>query len=267
MVDRAEMMAHLCNIPDIYWKGLKRDDSQAGAASHWVNAEEVHLPLKDLPTDWKKISELAGAEQAALEKVGSLWWRANQLLVRARESAQNPAEFLTDLGLAGHFVGDAAMPYHNTRDHDGYGTGHGGIHIYYEISVVNALPLDLDQKVFNLAQNLSCPGNDSLSWVEQMKQLSSASFKNIKEIEKIDSVLTSSRMEAVKKIPAQRRPPPAVMGKFAPLIHRHLATAARCLARFWDQAYVQSGRPDFSQFKGFHHPEYPLMPDYVVIHY
>ncbi|MSP17937.1 MAG: hypothetical protein EXR74_00005, partial [Bdellovibrionales bacterium] len=71
----------------------------------------------------------------------------NQLKEIAHPYNQGIFEFIVNVSLLGHYVGDASMPYHNTIDYDGWEKGRGGIHAYYESFSVEAMGLDLENLV------------------------------------------------------------------------------------------------------------------------
>ncbi|MGE4105650.1 MAG: hypothetical protein AB7F66_00425 [Bacteriovoracia bacterium] len=56
-------------------------------------------------------------------------------------------------GILAHFIGDQTQPYHPTADYDGWVTGNGGIHAYFEASVVQALDEALNYDVLATAQD------------------------------------------------------------------------------------------------------------------
>jgi hypothetical protein len=312
LASRGDMMGHVCNIPDIYWRGLGAA-AKSGDSTHYIDAEAVPIPLKDVPLSFSDLLAMKFAKPVDIpSEFGSLWWRAQQFFERAGvagrraagsplpspENAQNASDpynsavndLTVNMGLMGHFVGDASQPYHNTSDYDGWGKGHGGIHSYFESDVVNALPLSLDEEVYLKALKIYGPrsnarkgakkkGSDDDSFgqtsrgsewvVARMKALSLKAQSEIPKLERLDKVLAPSKIEKDDegksiKTAAKRSAAELAAKRFKPLIESELASSAALLAEFWDTVYVESGRPELSAYKSY---EYPLEPGFVAPDY
>lgn len=177
--NKPNMMGHLCNVPDIYWKSLGSDARKFGDAAHFIDVEVLGLPVNLIPTSYHEIiHRYTGSDNkfeigpilSVPDAFGSNWWRADQFFRRALEAGKslattpvpaNPKEetdnnfpfnkiifdFTTNIGLIGHFVGDNSQPFHLSADYDGYHAGHGGIHAYYEDNLVAVMAYDLQAKV------------------------------------------------------------------------------------------------------------------------
>jgi hypothetical protein len=179
---------------------------------------------------------------------------------------------MVNLGLMGHYVGDNAQPFHVTADYDGLATGHGGIHSYYEDDVVVSSTYALEKMIIEKGKALQKQKPSFLtapSTLEKMKALGILSFNDVKAVFKLDPVLEKSVLKEEKgmkiKTPAKRKPAQEVAIKFEPLLVTHMARAAALLARLWDEAYVQIGKPPLSEYKSFKHPFTPefVTPDYL----
>ena len=295
---RPHIMGHLCNVPDIYWKSLPMDVRKSGDPGHYLNSEKIGIKFSEIPQDYKKIVEIytgkPNAQNASQtlysvpDELGSLWWRADQFYRSALDSAkkikdaQTPKDFkeeqdnesaynkavygmLVNMGLLGHFVGDAAQPFHNTSDFDGYATNQGGIHAYYEEAVVAALPGDLEAKIIKQAKAWkSQKFTEKPTVFEKMRALSEISYVEIKDVLKADrvlkpSLLTVERGMSLKK-PAERRPAADNVKNFEKLAVRQMARASYLLADIWDQAYINAGKPELKAYKSY---LYPFTPEFV----
>lgn len=232
--------------------------------------------------------------------LGSSWWRADQfyrLAVKAGKPAQSatvPANnqeeqneklpynqsvysFYVNLGLMGHFVGDNSQPYHLVADYDGYAAGHGGIHSYYEEALVSALPATLTSKVVSEGKKLQQKVKSKAesvrfltekSVVAKMKAAAEISLAEIKKIEALDKVIKPSEKKSEKgmslKTPAERQSADVMAPKFEALIVSQMARAASLLAHLWDQAYIDSGRPQLTAYRSY---DYPFTPEFVAPDY
>ena len=294
---RSHWMGHLCNVPDTYWRDIKEARTY-GDPAHFIDPEKFGLKLTDVPIDFlalekrydgktiKYDGEDIKVESVGIE-LGSLWWRADQFVRRSTDfahqaSKQEPVEkgerqnyenpynravfqMVVNMGLLGHFVGDASVPYHGTADYDGWQVGHGGIHSYYEDEVVAELAPDLVAVVVAKAKALRkldfMLDGDALA---RMKALSIAAYKDRAAIEKIDAVKKPSEKKQVDgklvKVPAERRPAADLAKAFKPWIVQEMAYSAWLLADFWEQIYHDGDSPKLAAYGSY---EFPFKPEFV----
>lgn len=293
---RSDTLGHVCNLPDISWRNLGAV-SESGNAAHFLNAEEGNVSIENAPSDIKSYLALLKTNQSQQEKadtLGTLWWRAEQFYKDAAQSitglnsvlppdndhSQDKDQpynkavftFISRLGLMGHFVGDASMPFHNSSDYDGWQTGHGGIHAAYESDCVSFYDSSLGQDVASAVEKLrASPGTDSakLSVVEMIKAVSVASVAEKKSVEDLDQVLEKSSLTTDKngktvKVYAKRKPLADICPNFKPLIVGELARSIALMADLIDRAYVEAGRPSLKSYKAY---TYPLDLDFVPLNY
>lgn len=304
----SHMMGHLCNIPDIYWK---QSGDKPTYASHFIDIDALPMTPEETPLDLMKIvAEHDGKFNKTLNKkiniitdYGTLWWRYDQFyrlaLAAARKSADaakvldavkvKPAlandtnvdkkdynkavlQMITYMGLMGHYIGDASMPYHNTHDYDGWHSQHGGIHSYYEADIVNELPLNFEERMFKAAKNFA----NSKVWketknktpIEIIKKISTLAYKDLGEIRKLDKVLATSaqvQQEGSKsKHPAKRKSAADMAKTFENLIIKQTAWSAVALSETWDKIYSESGKFDLTLYKSY---DYPITPEFVPLDY
>ncbi|MGE0763520.1 MAG: hypothetical protein AB7N80_09610 [Bdellovibrionales bacterium] len=311
---RPHVMGHLCNIPDTFWKGQGPEQNKIGSPTHWLDPEVLGVSLPDLPADYKKIvAKYTGADNkfdtskkiaSVPGELGSLWWRADQFFRRAvvegkaLKKAKVPKGgkeeqdytlpynkavfgFYVNLGLIGHFVGDASMPFHSTADHDGYHAGHGGIHWFYEDGNINVQDEQFEGLVVPEARKLQAWMNSKdknekaqvafltvKNNIEKMRQLTILSSQDVQALLDIDKISKPSEKPSPEnnntKKEAQRLKATETMMAYTPLIIKHLSRSAALLAAMWDEAYVQSGRPDMSKYRSY---QYPFMPEFVTPDY
>lgn len=298
---RPQLMGHLCNIPDIYWKSLGDKVTEKEGPSHWINTEVLGLKVQEVPLDYQKImSDYTGKQNlfwkdevltSVPRKLGSLWWRADQFLrlaiglkpnftnvvlpkniKEARNDElpyiQSVYKLMTYMGLLGHYVGDASMPYHSSADHDGWKAGHGGIHSYYEDYVVGQFPPDLDNRIYKKAKELE-KNPKALKFLqgsslEKMRNFSEISFNEVEKVNKVDPIIKKSHMENYEEnkpsTPAERKPYEVGYKAFNSLIITEMARSSLLLAAFWDEIYEAIGKPNLAEYKSY---KYPFTPDYI----
>ena len=274
LAGRGHTMGHLCNVPDISWRDIE-SARKDGDPSHYLNPDKIGKKSATMPSSFREVEEAKLADGTRVgHTAGSLWWRADQffrLAVMAgkqaaagtppKDYAQNQDfslpynsgvfGMMTAMGLMGHYVGDASMPLHNHSDYDGKAAGHPGIHAFFEDAAVSTFPLTL---VEDLRSRASSAKHDYRkgSVVERMRQISVRAEAEIPSMLKAD-VMTPKRATAEKAAPL-----------FKPLILREMADSAAQLAAFWDEIFVQSGRPNLSGYRAY---RYPLVPEFVPPEY
>ena len=293
------MMGHLCNIPDFYWKSLGGEANQLGNPTHFIDIEVLGLEVKDIPTDFKKLTaEYTGKPnkfktdgstiKSVAQEFGSSWWRVDQFMRliegigKELTSATPPVNFkeeqnaelpynklayqlIVNMGLMGHFVADNSQPFHTTADYDGYAAGHGGIHAYFEDSVVGEFDGDLDYLILKEARAMKNPAFlKPGTAIEKMKVLSLISNEEIPKILKLDPIKKKSTLTKEKgmeiKTPAEREPASVAFKKMKPLIVKEMARGAILLAHLWDEAYTKAGKPKIGAYKSY---KYPFTVDFI----
>lgn len=293
-----QMMGHLCNMPDFYWKSLGGKANQMGNPTHFVDLEVLGVAPEKIGTDYRKLQkEFTGKPNAFYEgktlqslpqDFGSSWWRTEQFMKKVaalkrdfskskppkdRQQEQDNSlpfnkatyEMIVSLGLMGHFVGDNAQPFHTSADYDGYKTGHGGIHSYYEEEVVGEFDGDLENLILVEARQMKdvsfLKGKNS---IEKMKSLSLISNKEIAEVLKLDPVTKPSVEKEEKgmqiRTKAERKPASVAFAKMKPMIVTQMARGSLLLAHLWDEAYKSAGRPKIEKYKSY---KYPFTVDFV----
>lgn len=304
--NKPNMMGHLCNIPDIYWRGLSPEQTKEGNPTHFTESEALGIPLKDMPLDMKVlIANYTGTEDqhnpgskiiSLPHEIGTNWWRANQLFEMSITEGKKlkdlaaPANskdeqndelpynkhlhnMITYMGIMGHFVGDNGQPLHTNANYDGYETGHGGLHAYYEDLCVSYFEEDLSVKI--VAKAKAIDKNSKLNSfvkektvLENMRALAVISNNELKDLFKVDPIITKSILKEEKgmkiKTPAVRKPASEGQKVFANYIVTDMARSALLLAKMWDDIYVEIGKPDFKAYKSY---RYPLTPDFVMPDY
>jgi hypothetical protein len=304
---RPHVMGHLCNIPDIFWKNNGPEIRKTGDPTHYINSEILGIALKDLPLDYTKlIKDYTGQpnkEKPGLtifsvpSELGSNWWRADQFMRRiaARKEAFAKAipsagskheynddheynkivyETILDLGIMGHYVGDNAQPFHTSSDYDGYGAGHGGIHTYYEETIVGQFDGNLVGEILRKAR-ATAPFKEAqkflkpLTTVEKMRALALLSNAEIQTVYKFDPLIKKSELREEKgmqiRTAATRKPPEEGGPRLRPLVVLEMSRAALLLAKLWDEAYISLGKPPLRIYKSYKYPFTPpyIPPDYI----
>ncbi|MNJ92815.1 S1/P1 Nuclease [compost metagenome] len=300
--NKPQMMGHVCNMPDFYWKSIGSDVSKLGNPTHFIDVEIIDVPVEKIPLDFKKImAEYTGTPNKFKKEgtifsipteFGSVWWRADQFVRRiaglekdfsaakvpsnGKEEQDNELPYnklafqmVIDMGLMGHFVGDTSQPFHTTADYDGYAAGHGGIHAYFEDTAVGYFDGDLHARILKTARDMKNPAFlKPKTTLEKMKSLSEISRAEIPKILKVDPIIKKSTVVKEKgmeiRTPAERQPGSVGFKRFEKFIVTDMARGSLLLANLWDEAYVKAGRPKLAAYKSY---KYPFTVDFVAPDY
>lgn len=310
VVARKEMLlAHLSNVPDTVWRNQGEEIEKRNAPTHFLDMEYVApqpsfdaLPralgaalarMKDLcarPPEGYVCPVAKGAEPDR-NSAGTAPWRVGQMfrLTVAAMKQAGTGETLdaaavdkafTTAGLMSHFVGDLGNPYHTTRDYDGWETGAGGVHGYFEGAIVDSYPLSLEQQVFEAALAAGAfervlatiPAAERAALSRDPVAIAMAlgldSHARLGAVAALDRKLALLKPSATdpegKRTAAERRAPADVRSDFHAVVVERLATAADVLARLWLIAWEDAGRPDFRGYRSF---AYPIAPEFVPADY
>lgn len=190
-------------------------------------------------------------------------------------------------GIMGHFVGDMAQPFHPTSDYDGWSTGNGGIHSFFESSVVTNLDEQLELDVFQMAADpafrakvdraMAANLKDPAGLVQLMFNMAGDSIARQKAVRSVDQRFAVTTAGTVLKygdhpknhasgsvtFPKRKSAKDAqVLEAFRPLIVERLAVGTYVLARVWVSAWEQAGRPKLGDMASTSLP-YPTDPSFV----
>lgn len=190
-------------------------------------------------------------------------------------------------GILAHFVGDQTQPYHPTADHDGWATGNGGIHVYFESLVVQEMGESLGLEVYDRARDavyargawdkvsadLSAP-NGAVQLLFNMAADAQSHKTALLRADDGHAIVRKSDQLAWGDHPsnhprgmvryAERKDPsaPEVRQAMRPIAVERLAAGAVVLARMWVEAWRAGGEPSLADMNAVSLP-YPLDPPFI----
>lgn len=170
----------------------------------------------------------------------------------------------TFAGVMGHFVSDMSQPYHTTMDFDGWLTGQGGIHAYFETFLVHFLKEDFLGEITEKAkkdreklwQKVAPKNNEDPYYaVQVLLNLTADSLtelKTLREIDRKNALIKESARLPYGSNPgrpeAERKPytDEKVAKAFRSFASDRLALSSVVLSRLWVEAWRRAGRPEIS---------------------
>lgn len=149
----------------------RRSSDRSEGNKHYLNLE-YYETTKLAPMTLDQAKAAIGSEQ--VERAGIVPWRINEyygLLVEAfkNKNSQDVVRIASELG---HYVGDAHVPLHGTKNHDGQLTGQKGFHSAWESRLVEKYVSDQDLSSRS-ATLFTKPLDQSFEWISESYALSS----------------------------------------------------------------------------------------------
>lgn len=219
------------------------------AARHYLDMESYgegifHNP----PRSWKKAAEKFGKD--TLLEHGILPWHILLMTERLTKAFLNRdsvriLRYSADLG---HYLADAHVPLHTTRNYNGQLTGQTGIHAFWETRIPELFSGEYDYFVGKAQYIGDLPG---ATWAIIFESHRAA-----------DSVL-SLEASLDEKFPSDRkytvylknnRPvrnysesyARAYRGRLSGMVERRMTKAILSIGNFWYTAWVNAGQPDLN---------------------
>jgi hypothetical protein len=211
----------------------RRDNFAAESPRHFIDLDADGLEAaRTYPEDYWIAAGLLGKDK--LDKNGTLPWRIAEYygkLVRAFRS-RNPRAIVEISTWLGHYVSDAHVPFHVTANYDGQLTGQKGIHVRFEVRLLDQFikPADLKAQAASLVKD---PVTAVFQWMR-------ASLGYCPEILAADK--RALQQDAGYGINYYND-----FAKTArPVAVQCLEQSARDTASLWTSAWVEGGRPEFA---------------------
>ena len=218
---------------------------------HYIDIDDYgRYPYDSLPRNWKAAVEKFSED--TLQEQGILPWWLPQMQARLTEAfkEKNAARILKLSAEIGHYIADAHVPLHASRNHNGQLTGQQGIHAFWE-SRIPELLADKEWNFFvgkadyiaNPSQFVwqrvleSAAAADTVLHYE--KQLTATFPANQKyAFENRNNVLIRQYSTAFSK---------AYNSMLKGMIERRMRQSIYAAASLWYTAWVDAGQPDLSQ--------------------
>lgn len=218
---------------------------------HYLDTENYHPVIDSIPRRWIQAHEKYGQDK--LDKNGILPWHIQQCyqqLVAAFSKRDSLLILRVSAHLA-HYIADAQVPLHTTRNHNGQLSGQIGIHALWE----SLLPELFDQE-FDLLTG-------SAKYVPSALQ--EAWKMTAKSYSLVDSVLTieknlSQEYPGYRKYSYIKRKG-LVTRNYAPgyareyhrrlngMVEKQMRAAVAQTGAYWYSAWVDAGQPRLENFK------------------
>lgn len=254
------------NLPSSYAKARARLEPLAKAGFAFEK-------LGSSPWRVDQFFRLATRELEGLERVEGIFQRGTT----ATGDAHKVFRAMYYLGVMSHYTGDAIMPYHASTDFNGWGTGQGGIHFYFENDCVNELEPGLSEAVLKSARKngerwlkeWNARAREPASLMGAVLEDSLAAIRKVAAVDIKNAVIRKSTkaFSSDPKDSAVRKPASQACPSFRPLLIERLAKGAVLTVHLWIEALPRgfdstaSASLQFSDFE--FNPDF-IAPDYMT---
>ncbi len=292
-------MGYYAILPDSLFRHADGNKGQLEAPTHFLDLDliagtEQMTPaakkkIAAIPLEWEKakahFATVVGEDKVS--GVGSVPWRVEQLqdlawksfkdlkavkggYQRGEESDADTKKIyqgLYYLGVLSHYTGDASMPYHATSDWNGWKTGQGGIHFYFESDCVNELEPGLSKDVLDEA--LRMRGKWLKEWNASTERPAGVMIKvlmdsanaldRLRKIDKTKAIVAPS--DEAKKTFAKRKPTAEGCKPMRAMLVEHIAKGSVLTAYVWGK--VLPAGVDFSKGGSLQFSDFDWHPAYI----
>ena len=219
------------------------------AARHYIDLDSYgETPTIKIPRQWKDAVELFGED--SLNAKGIVPWHIVRMYLRLKEAflLGDPGLILKMSSELGHYVADAHVPLHTTKNYDGQLTGQAGLHALWE----SRLPeLFFDQYKFFVGKAEYLPNVSNSVWdaVEQTH----LAVDSVIHLEKKLAEHTGNKKYGFETRGKQTAK--VVSRSYAAeyhealngMVERQMRASVKMIGDLWYTAWVDAGQPDLKK--------------------
>ncbi len=215
------------------------------APRHYIDMEEYgDSAWVKLPKYWNQAVEKFGED--TLKAHGIVPWHIARMFNQLKESflLNDPERILRCSAELGHYVGDAHVPLHTTRNYNGQLTGQKGIHAFWE----SRLPeLFFDKYDFFVGKAFYVSDPHQAAW--EAVRTSHALVDSVLNVEKILSTGSSIKFNYETKGKQTVKVYSVAFSrsyheKLGGMVERRFRASIKMTGDLWYTAWVDAGQPD-----------------------
>lgn len=219
------------------------------APRHYIDLEDYgDSALSKLPKYWKQAVEKLGED--SLNAHGTVPWHVVRMFNQLRDAflLNDPEKILRCSAELGHYVADANVPLHTTRNHNGQLTGQDGIHVFWE----SRLPeLFFDRYDFFTGKASYLDDPQQAAW--EAVRISHAALDSVLSEEKI---LSASHATSKFNYETKGKQTVRVYSfsfsrlyheRLSGMVERQLRASIKLTGDMWYTAWVNAGQPDLKR--------------------
>ncbi|HEX5653381.1 MAG TPA: zinc dependent phospholipase C family protein, partial [Chitinophagaceae bacterium] len=234
----------------------RRYVSTLEAPRHYIDLDHYgHAPFDSLPRNWNHAVEKFSED--TLKAYGIVPWWLQTMLHRLTDAfkEKNQAKILKYAAEIGHYIADAHVPLHATRNHNGQYTNQHGIHGFWESRIPELLAETEWDFFIGQAAYISRPSD--FIWARVME--SAAAVDTVLAIEKelSDHFSPDQKFAFEERNGLITRQYSSAFSKqydarLDGMIERRMRQSIFATASFWYTAWVNAGQPDLRDLSHTH---------------
>lgn len=253
-------------LPDAAFRSEDGADGAIEAPTHFLNLDSPADAGSERGSVDRRIAQFLDLARGELADVRAPRG-GHQRGASATGDARRIYLGLYDLGVMSHYSGDVAVPYHATADTNGFASGQGGVHFYFEADCVNALEPGLAEDVLSLARKSrarwvrewSTGSNNPGALVRAVLENSLATVATVSDLDRRHAV-TKLASPGSREF-ALRRPADEGCRSMRRVLVDRLARGAVLTAALWETVLPKDA--DFSGAGSLHFSDMELGAAYV----
>ena len=216
------------------------------AARHYMDMDHyTDSAMASMPRDWYTAVKLYPED--SLRQHGVLPWHIYAMYLRLRDAfmTRDPALILKVSAELGHYIGDAHVPLHTTRNYNGQFTGQEGIHGFWESRLPELFSAEYDFLV-GQAEYISDPRQAAWDIVEASHALVGRVLEEEKTLASVYAekrFAFESRGNATAKVYAAAYAA-AYHRALDGMVEAQMRASVKMVGNYWYTAWVDAGRPD-----------------------
>ena len=217
---------------------------------HFIDLDEYgEYPFPELPRKWEDALQKYGEE--ALQQHGIVPWHIEVMYNRLTKAFRdkNFSAIMKNSIDIGHYIGDAHVPLHATKNYNGQYTNQKGIHAFWE----SRLPELLADKRFDFFIGKADYIKNPSAFIWERILESSLAVDSVLRFEKELSLKfpgeTKFAFEKRNNVVVKQHSSAYVLAYDALLngmVERRMRASIYAIASFWYTAWVNAGQPDLS---------------------
>jgi len=223
----------------------------AEAPRHYIDLDRYgHYPFDSLPRKWN--DAVIKYSLDTIQSHGIVPWWVQTMLARltAAFKEKNQAKILKYAAEIGHYIADAHVPLHTTRNHNGQLTGQRGIHGFWESRVPELLAEQEWDFFIGKATYISNP--EKFIWTRVLESAAAADTVLKKEKELTLSFPADEKFAFEERNGIITRQYSSSFAReydeiLKGMIERRMRQSIFAVASFWYTAWVNAGQPDLQQ--------------------
>lgn len=229
----------------------RRYADSAEGGRHFLDADHYgEFPFDSIPRKWKEAEAKYTGD--TLNKYGTVPWQIERTYYRLVKAfkERDSVKILKNSADIGHYISDAHVPLHLTKNYNGQLTGQRGIHAFWESRLPELFAEEYDFWI-GKPRYIEKPLDEAWKIVQDTFQSKDSVFtiestlsKEFPADRKYSFVLRNGKVERQYSDEFSKRYHRALNG----MLERQMRSSIIQIASYWYTAWVTAGQPELQNF-------------------